>query len=73
MFIWCLMHGKVKTRAFLHSINACNEVIYGLYGLETENITHLFSDCKRIQGIWTFLESSTWYRIMPEFNVAIGL
>ena len=59
VFTWRLLKDRLPTRSNLIRGNVIiQDTVCPLYGLEQEEVGHLFFNCKRIVGMWW--ESMTW-------------
>ncbi|XP_039136968.1 uncharacterized protein LOC120274488 [Dioscorea cayenensis subsp. rotundata] len=54
-FIWLLLHGRISTTDYLHSINMSPRTLCILCSLELESADHLFHGCYKAQQVWNLL------------------
>lgn len=55
VFLWFLMHGKIKTKDELFRRHIHNYSICDICGYDTENILHALRDCISAKRIWSSL------------------
>ncbi|GLU20625.1 hypothetical protein SLE2022_368150 [Rubroshorea leprosula] len=58
MFLWLLIHGKVKTLEYLHYLSIIDDPTYMICKRQVESIDHIFRSCPHAVVVFNKLSST---------------